>query len=100
MNYLRDVVLTLGGADASQFSKARDHLAKSPQQVRIIWNEGQNISGLYNCNNPHGKVECSRALTPFHRIWTPMHSRMNDDSRMMTFIAVSPSTRATPSANR
>ncbi|MCI0418798.1 MAG: glycosyl transferase [Acidobacteria bacterium] len=45
-NYLREVILTLGGADAAQFSRARDHLAKLPQRVRIIWNEGPEIAGL------------------------------------------------------
>jgi glucosyl-3-phosphoglycerate synthase len=44
--YLRQIVLTLGGADADQFSQAKDYLAKLPQQVRIIWNDGPQVSGL------------------------------------------------------
>jgi len=42
----------------------------------------------------------SRALSPFHTIWTPMQTRMNDDMRVMIFIAESPTVRAIDSANR
>lgn len=45
-NYLKQIILTLGSADAGQFSRARDYLAKLPQQVRIIWNDGPQVSGL------------------------------------------------------
>lgn len=45
--YLKQIVLTLGGADARQFSQAKDYLAKLPQQVRIIWNDGPQVSGLF-----------------------------------------------------
>lgn len=44
--YLKQIVLTLGGADAGQFAQAKDYLAKLPQQVRIIWNDGPQVSGL------------------------------------------------------
>ena len=46
-NYLKQIVLTLGGADASQFRQAIDYLAKLPHAVRIIWNDGPKISSLY-----------------------------------------------------
>jgi glucosyl-3-phosphoglycerate synthase len=46
-NYLRQIILTLGGADEGQFRKSKDYLAKMPQQVRIIWNDGPQISGLF-----------------------------------------------------
>ena len=42
----------------------------------------------------------SSALMPFHRIWTPMQTRMNDDNRLMTFMAVSPSAVPMRSAKR
>ena len=42
----------------------------------------------------------SSVLSPFHRICTPIHTRMNDDKRMITFIAESPSVRPIRSANR
>jgi hypothetical protein len=42
----------------------------------------------------------SSALRPFHKIWTPMQTRMNEERRMMTFMADSPSARPKPSANR
>lgn len=44
--YLKQIVLTLGGADAGQFAQAKDYLAKLSQQVRIIWNDGPQVSGL------------------------------------------------------
>jgi glucosyl-3-phosphoglycerate synthase len=46
-NYLRQIVLTLGGADAGQFRQAKDYLAKLQTAVRVIWNDGPRISGLY-----------------------------------------------------
>jgi len=45
-HYLRQIVLTLGGADAEQFARARDYLAKLPQEVRIVWNDGPQVAGL------------------------------------------------------
>jgi len=45
-NYLSQIILTLGGANAGQFRQAKDYLAKLPQQVRVIWNDGPQISGL------------------------------------------------------
>jgi hypothetical protein len=47
-----------------------------------------------------GRIERSSVLKPFHKICTPMHTRMNDDSRMTTFIAASPSTSPILSAKR
>src|SRR5262249_20907254 len=46
------------------------------------------------------RIVRSSALTPFQTIWTPIHNRMNEDKRRMTFIAVSPSARASDSAKR
>jgi len=45
-HYLKQIVLTLGGADADQFAQAKDYLAKLPQQVRIVWNDGPQVTGL------------------------------------------------------
>jgi len=47
VSYLRQIILTLGGSDAGQFSQAREYIAKLPQQVRIIWNDGPQVSGLF-----------------------------------------------------
>jgi len=44
-----------------------------------------------------GSVDRSER-TPFHVIWTPMQKSRKDESRTMTLIAVSPSTRASRSA--
>jgi hypothetical protein len=51
-------------------------------------------------NSSYRTTVRSRALSPFHRIWTPMQTRMNDERRIITFIAESPSVRAMRSANR
>jgi len=45
-------------------------------------------------------AERSSALSPFHAICTPMHTRMKDDSRITTFIADSPNASAMRSAKR
>jgi hypothetical protein len=51
---------------------------------------------VMNADEEH--QERSREWIPFQRIWTPMQSRMNEESRRMTFMAASPIARAMFSA--
>jgi cytochrome c len=44
-------------------------------------------------------TDAKNALTPFQTIWTPMHTKRNDDSRTITVMAVTPNIRASRSAN-
>ena len=47
-----------------------------------------------------GRIDRSKVLSPFQEICTPIHRRMNDDRRMTTSIAASPSNAAILSAKR
>jgi len=45
--YLREVVVTVGGAGAEQFAQARRFFDRLPQPTALIWNDGPRLSGLY-----------------------------------------------------
>ncbi|MBI4378571.1 MAG: glycosyl transferase [Nitrospinae bacterium] len=45
--YLNEIVVTLGRANETQFKKAKEIMAVLPQEVKIIWNDGQRIQKLY-----------------------------------------------------
>ncbi len=47
VKFLHQIVLSLDRADANQFRQAREFLAVLPQHVRVIWNDGPRLSGLY-----------------------------------------------------
>jgi len=46
VSYLREIVVTLGMADATQFRTALEYFAKLPQTVRVLWNEGPRIQEI------------------------------------------------------
>lgn len=48
VNYLKEIVLTLGPADSNQFREVKDFIADLPQEVNIIWNNGPRIQALYD----------------------------------------------------
>lgn len=45
--YLRQIILTMAGADQRQFEHARSSMARLPQEVKIIWNNGPRVQKLY-----------------------------------------------------
>ena len=47
VDYLNEIVVTLGQAEAAQFRMVKDFLAGMPQRVRIIWNDGPRVTRLY-----------------------------------------------------
>ncbi len=47
VNYLREIVLTLGPADKDQFYEIKKFFSELPQEVNIIWNSGSRVSALY-----------------------------------------------------
>ena len=47
VNYLREIVLTLGPADKEQFLEMKKFITQLPQKVNIIWNSGPRIQALY-----------------------------------------------------
>jgi glucosyl-3-phosphoglycerate synthase len=46
IRYIREVVVTLGEADAEQFRGSLDYFSRLPQRVRVIWNDGSRIGEL------------------------------------------------------
>jgi glucosyl-3-phosphoglycerate synthase len=65
VDYLREIVVTLGPATAEEFKRACGYflaLEKEGRKVRIIWNDGERIQSLYQeiqdaglSSGPHGK---------------------------------------------
>lgn len=47
VKYLRQIIVTMSGADASQYAQARRMLSVLPQEVKLIWNNGPRIQALY-----------------------------------------------------
>ena len=65
INYLREILVTLGPASPEDFSNARNYfqpLRKEGRRIRIIWNDGEKLQSLFDEINaaglsagPHGK---------------------------------------------
>jgi glucosyl-3-phosphoglycerate synthase len=65
VNYLREVIVTLGPATQEEFDRACEYfvpLRKEGRRVRIIWNDGERAKALYSMiekaglfPGPHGK---------------------------------------------
>jgi len=47
VDYVHEIVVTLGRADAEQFARAREFFGALPQRTRILWNDGPRIQALY-----------------------------------------------------
>ena len=48
VNYLKEIVVALGGASALEFRKARDYFKVLPQNIRIVWIDGPGIQDILN----------------------------------------------------
>ncbi|MBW2646493.1 MAG: glycosyl transferase [Deltaproteobacteria bacterium] len=46
--YLKQIVVTLGVADAEQFKETKHFFSELPQETVIIWNDGPRIEGLHD----------------------------------------------------
>lgn len=65
INYLHEIIVTLGPADAEEFARAKKYfgpLRKEGRRVRLIWNDGERMQSLYDeisdaglSAGPHGK---------------------------------------------
>ena len=53
VRYLKQIVVTMGGANTSEFKRAKRFLADLPQRPMIVWNTGPRINALY------GKLEAA-----------------------------------------
>jgi glucosyl-3-phosphoglycerate synthase len=47
VNYIREVVVTLGPCKKDEFQKAKDYFSDLPQKKTLIWNSGKKISEIY-----------------------------------------------------
>ena len=47
VNYVREVVITLGPCKKDEFQKARDYFSEKKKKNTLIWNSGKKISGIY-----------------------------------------------------
>lgn len=47
VNYVKEIVVTLGPASHSEFENARSFFSGFPQQVTIIWNSGPAVTDIY-----------------------------------------------------
>jgi hypothetical protein len=89
-----------GAGDRMGWGKARDQVAVAALSIAIF------LAHECDAGQPAARAqrrckgsEIKRALAPFHRICTPMHTSRNDVSCMITVIPVAPSILASRSAN-
>ena len=54
VDYLSEIVVTLGQASETEFCDAQHFFANMPTRVRIIWNDGPRIGGLYHALEANG----------------------------------------------
>lgn len=47
VEYLNQIIVTLGRTDADQFRRAKQFFARLPQKPTLIWNTGPRVSALY-----------------------------------------------------
>jgi glucosyl-3-phosphoglycerate synthase len=47
VDYIKDVVVTLGPATEGEFRHAREFFSELPQRTRIIWNDGPRLEAIY-----------------------------------------------------
>jgi glucosyl-3-phosphoglycerate synthase len=47
VNYVKEVIVTLGPADGDQFREAKNFFSSLPQKTRIIWNSGPGLEAIY-----------------------------------------------------
>lgn len=48
VEYLDQIVVTMGRTDAAQFRAAKKFFSQLPQRPKLIWNDGPRITALYN----------------------------------------------------
>lgn len=54
VNYIKEVVITLGPCTKDEFLNARDFFSGLPQKKTIIWNSGKKIAGIYKAIENEG----------------------------------------------
>jgi glucosyl-3-phosphoglycerate synthase len=54
VNYLNEIVVTLGNANEEEFKHAKNFFSVLPQKTKIIWNEGDRISSIFTLLEENG----------------------------------------------
>ncbi|MGH7792598.1 MAG: glycosyl transferase, partial [Thermodesulfobacteriota bacterium] len=54
VGYLYEIVVTLGRANADEFKHAKEFFSVLPQRLKIIWDNGERISSLFNLLEENG----------------------------------------------
>jgi glucosyl-3-phosphoglycerate synthase len=54
VTYLNEIVITLGRADEEKFKHAQEYFSILPQNYKIIWDDGENITSLFNLLKENG----------------------------------------------
>jgi glucosyl-3-phosphoglycerate synthase len=54
VDYLNEIVVSLGRADEEQFRVAQRFLTDMPAKVRVVWNDGPRVTRLYQILEAHG----------------------------------------------
>jgi len=54
VTYLNEIIITLGRADEEKFKHAQEYFSILPQNHKIIWDDGENITSLFNLLKENG----------------------------------------------
>jgi glucosyl-3-phosphoglycerate synthase len=54
VTYLNEIIITLGRADEEKFKHAQEYFSILPQNYKIIWDDGENITSLFNLLKENG----------------------------------------------
>lgn len=54
VTYLNEIIITLGRADEEKFKYAQEYFSILPQNYKIIWDDGENITTLFNLLKENG----------------------------------------------
>jgi glucosyl-3-phosphoglycerate synthase len=48
VKYIKEIVVTLGPASETEFTRARQFFSVLPQEIKIVWNTGKRVTEIYN----------------------------------------------------
>lgn len=54
VDYVNQIVITIGRANAQEFRHAKDFFSVLPQRVRLIWDDGDRVTSLYRLLKENG----------------------------------------------
>jgi glucosyl-3-phosphoglycerate synthase len=54
VNYLNEVVVTLGNANEDEFKHAKEFFSVLPQKIKILWNDGDRIKSIFKLLEENG----------------------------------------------